>query len=210
MKNALLPRQIRNNTIKVLAEDSIIIPSGLPLLDENISVRSKDELTGRMISLFVVVIFAMHDERDVCIQWLEDSGFDFDLTDSERKFLYKGIGNKRKFQLEEDCLYALSYILGICDTIDYYSIVPKNVVRTFPDISISGSELEFIKQFEVVSDVELFNMLDLYYCLDWYCIESIQKFGTCKISPFRIKERRKALEWALYSELIWDEMQLDT
>lgn len=203
-------KELRDVTIKYLASKSVPIPQGLPLLESDFTIRDTRQIIGRLLCLFVVVVNSYKNQRDKCSSWLAASGYETFLSEEEKLFLYEGIGNRQKFMNREEALYAISFILGLSPTLEFNTRVPKNVVEKFPNISEIGSELAFLSQCKLQNGVELISNLDLYFCLDWFCVNSVLQYGHCKISPYITKERRRAFEWTLNDELNWDQINLDT
>lgn len=58
----------------------------------------------------------------------------------------------------------------------------------------------------------ILNMLDLYYCYHWACVEKRLKPETPvgKLNPEGVQERRRGLEWLISEGKDWNAVSLDT
>ena len=85
----------------------------------------------------------------------------------------------------------------------------EDVCNTERAIAISGIGLPSNK---LKSGEKILDMLDLFYCYHWACVEKQirpeTKIG--KLNPEVVMERRKGLEWLISEEKDWDNISLDT
>jgi len=202
---------LRRKTIETLQKQSIYIIDTLPILEEGLKLRPFKEIISRMLVSYCLVAKASNKKlKQITIKWLENARLNEYLTQNEESFLYFDNGSERSYQVQEECLYSFAYILGVCEDINFNNLVPIEVAQKFPNIHITGSEKQFIEQLSLRDVNNVIGLLDLYYCLDWYCVDSMLKYQYCKIIPYVIKERRKVLEWALHPEFEWEQVPMDT
>jgi hypothetical protein len=57
---------------------------------------------------------------------------------------------------------------------------------------------------------ELYQMLDYYYRLHWYCVDERLHGRAASVSESLVYERRKALEWIYNSQYEWDDVEMST
>ncbi len=90
----------------------------------------------------------------------------------------------------------------------YKQLSQKGLFPTNLEENESNEKIDQLK--ELRTDVEIYNMLDLYYRFHWYCVDERIKGVEAKISEGIIYERRKALEWLINKDSDWYDIEMGT
>lgn len=179
----------------------------LPELEDNLVLRSKEEIVSRTLVLNACVAVSFGFPASNAMEWLNSEGLTDSLTTFEQRFL-ESQNNSEFYQAHVDALYVFSWLLGSYPEIDLTAPLPNSLVNTFPDLNSREPACGFITRVQLRAEPEVLQCLENAYCLDWAICE-MRLNG--KPNPFHsnIKLRRKALEWAM-SSTNWDEVALDT
>jgi hypothetical protein len=201
-------QQIRHSSMQILSQKEISIPSHLPILEETLRLREKEDILNRILALNVVVAVSYGFPTDKAKSWLKNEKYSYSFTREEQLLLEGKQNDKVKFQWEVESIYALSWVLRIVKDPDIFSVIPNDLVKHFPSFNTE----ETSERTRKLADIETFGnvipWLDIYYLMHWYIVEyptkKIEGLGTDSIVG-----RRKALEWVL-SDQDWDNIIMDT
>ena len=79
-----------------------------------------------------------------------------------------------------------------------------------PNIAKNESAYNFIKNFKLRKEKEIFEMLDTLYRAHWFARNNnLKGIATNKVDLDIIMERRKALEFVCYDQGNWNEIELN-
>ena len=204
-------KKIRDRSLLTAESLGYETNSGLPLLDEGLTLRLVDDLVGRSLALFAVVAGSYGFDKKSAISWLEaENAFNY-LAESEKSFLIDDEGDGSYIQSQVEALNAFAWSLGIVKHLAFDQVCENNLIKQFPDIKNNGDSSAYRAKSKSRSLGEIVQSCDLAYCLHWAIvqaqIEGKKLLGD--VGPHVIIERRRALEWML-SEEDWDELSLDT
>jgi hypothetical protein len=183
----------------------------LPLLDPNLCLRSKDQVTQRALTLHCVVAASHGFRREGSLEWLRREQLADSLTPKERAFLVGGVTDTIQFQVQGECLWVFAWVLGKVERLDFAQPAPGHLVTLYPDLKNSESSARWREVLSLRSEAQVLAACDLAYCLHWAINQSrVQGRGrTASLMPYVIVERRRALEWLL-GQAQWDDVELDT
>ena len=204
-------KAVREGSITQAAALGCRVSPSLPLLDEPCSLRSIDEIFRRLMCLHVTAACAFGLSRTKAKKWIADEGLEQDLERSERDFVYNGSGLPIGFQVRIEGMWALCWVLGYVERLDFRNTCDGKFVYLLPNLKegVRGRELRSKAVLRSLDDIAA--ACDLAYCLHWALVEA-QIDGSIyprNLPPHVIVERRRALEW-LCSDDGWDEVEMDT
>lgn len=212
---------IRNRVIQRLEKEGYKnINYNLPLLD-NSAFRLKDEVARRIVILFSLKAITVHPEdyNDI-VAFLKSKGYD-SYMNAEEKLIFdrKTLSKKQEilFSWYSESLYALLWICKMlkCERMDVPCeeiSIDKSVLDALPpsvDYNSFRDSIEYIKPSLILEEVYY------YYHLHWIAKRKgniLEKLFSKnpKLNFSVILERRKALEWFVDSNNIWEQTPLDT
>lgn len=202
--------QIRSQSFREAEELGYPINRELPLLGELKELRSKHELTNRILCLNAVVATAWGHPRELSLKWIEREQLIPYMSDSEKRFLHDGVGElELRWQVEG--LWALAWCAGFVDDLNFAVECSDELVTVLPDLQKNESSPAYCERI-VVRDVgSIVAKCDLAYCLHWAIRDAAlrRQRPPGSLHPIRVVERRRALEWMLTRD-DWDSVALDT
>lgn len=204
-------KAIRDKSIKSALAIGIEVSSALPLLEDVIVIRDKNEILDRCLALFATIACSYGFDKIQAKEWLQKEGLDTSVPISELRFLSGEDKNKFFFQSQVEALNAFAWILGLIDTMDFEQVCDNNLVSLFPDIKNQQSSVAFKAKTNLISIEDIVEKCDLAYCLHWG-IKNLKLENEklpVNICAHVIVERRRAFEWVLSNES-WDELGMDT
>jgi len=204
-------KEIRAESIQSAKDIDVNISSSLPLLDDSMEMRDKEEIVVRILTLHVIAAAAFGFDRVKAIDWLDKERITGSLNPQERRFISEGVGAVNDFKVQIEGMWALAWALGIVELLDFTKYCDNRFVEYFPNIKLNESSKDFRSKIKERSRAEVIKACDLAYCLHWAIR---QAEITNEPSPFNLRsyviiERRRALEWILGKEE-WDKISLDT
>jgi hypothetical protein len=183
----------------------------LPLLDADLSVRPKEQIILRALTLHSVVAASYGFPKERSLEWLHQEHLTDSLTAKERAFLIGAVTEVVRFQVQAECLWIFAWALGKVERLDFSQPAADYLVTVYPDLKKGESSARWRENLHLRPQAEILAAGDLAYCLHWAInqdrIDGRKSAGPLK--PYIIVERRRALEWSL-SRAEWDEVQLDT
>jgi hypothetical protein len=184
------------------------VNENLPLLETSLIIRPANEIINRALSLYAIVAVSFGFSAATAREWIQVEGLNDSLTNEEVEFLENGF-DKEKFQIQVECLYALSWILSFYSRIEWLETIPNDLVKMFPDLKSSANSSEFRKQSKLRQREEIIQALDTLYCLHWASKELALMKKRSPIVKGNIELRRATIEWCVSSEN-WNEIDLST
>ena len=89
--------------------------------------------------------------------------------------------------------------------------IEDTLAAMFPSIEDNEPVDEFIKDYKLRPEAEIFSILEYFYRAHWVARNnSLNCVKDDKVDLSIIMERRRALEWVCDSSLEWDDISLDT
>ena len=202
---------MRKSSLAVAARLGYQVSEALPLLDESVFARTNDEVVDRVLAMLCVAACAYGFNNQKAQNWLvRETKVDL-LTDAERRFLQSNTGDRQRFTVQIEGMWALAWGIKLVPTLDFEAPCPQNFVTLLPDLKGNVSSNSFREIAKVRPASEIASACDLAYCLHW-AIRDLQRRNAkapSNVEEYVIVERRRALEWLLIDEQ-WNEIILDT
>jgi hypothetical protein len=186
-------------------------PAHLPLLDGGLRSRSVPEIEDRCLVLTALVAVSFGLDRTAATRWLASENLEAQLSLCEKRFLADLTDQVAAIQDQVECIWALSWCLGLVDEMDPRIACEDELVTMLPDLNCNEDSARFRQAVNSRALAEIIPALDLYYCIHWGVRETLlrKRRLPAAIVPQVVVERRRALEWVLSDEG-WAELTLDT
>lgn len=189
----------------------IVIPDGLPLMDDGLALRSSTESVDRLLSLNAVAAVAYGFDRAKAMEWVQKEGLDRRLSPSEMAFLTASRGEPRAFQVQVESMWALAWAVGLVVRLDFWTDCDRRFAEMLPNLKVGQSSAPWRQKAHNRQLEEVVAECDLGFCLHW-AVRDAELKGLRppdRLKPFVVVERRRALEWLVGSQ-DWDSVTLDT
>lgn len=205
-------RAIRESSWEAAQRLGYPVNPDLPLLDAVDDIRPLEEVLDRTLVLYACVACSYGFPKVKALSWLKGEGLDKAVSGSEREYLESNDERKKPtFQWQVESLWALTWVAGYHESLDFSDSCSDDFIQLFPDLK-SGAPSESFREKANPRDTEsVVRTLDLSYCLHW-AVREAQLRGETEPGPVPglvVQERRRALEWVVGEEN-WDEVSLDT
>lgn len=202
---------IRDRSIQKAMAMGYEVNASLPLLDEGISIRAKNEIIDRCLTLFATVAGSYGFAKADAMDWLKQEKLDCGLSPSELLFLTDADNQQVYYQKQVEALNAFAWVLGYVHEMEFDQICANNLITLYPEIKNKDACSEFRTKSNLRSLEELVEKCDLAYCLHWAIkqAELSNRRLPNDIGAYVIIERRRVLEWVL-SDHDWQDVSLDT
>jgi hypothetical protein len=206
--------------------DSLITVKGIKLnktlpfieCEDSTQLRSTQEIAQRVTVLAAVnmVAFGNFKGQDI-IDYLKRFGLWEYTTPKEKKFLSapgKEAMDNETWKAEG--ILTLLWALKVVPELEFpkqlgdLNKIPK---ENYPFSGLKSDPAPFIKKMtELRSVSELLNAADLYYRLDWACVDArVNNRSIEGVVPDVVYERHYALNWIIhYMNQSWDDITCDT
>jgi hypothetical protein len=203
--------KLRSRSTAVLQELGIGAPSVLPVLEEDLQLRSRKSILDRLLILHTVAASAYGFSRARSLSWLESEGLRGGLSTKEARFLIEGSGPARELQTQVEAMWALAWVLRIVTDIDFTKPCSSTFVTLLPNLKEGESAARLRASSDLRALSEVVQQADLAYCLHWALVEARMKkpLRRLPVEAGVVVPRRQALDWSLTS-FDWDEVPLDT
>lgn len=230
----LTPEERRTKTIEKLKKLEIAYNPNLPLMEssENVKLKRAEEVTKRALGCMLCIQLACSIRNGenyaevllFVLQQLNKWNISIeDLLPKERLLIQNKFtknNNTDEFNKQDiidiiwtyETYYSLIWSLDLIT--DKELMDASNICNTERAMAISGmiSELFYNKPCKLRNTEKILDMLDLFYCYHWACVEKQIKPETeiGKLNPEVVAERRRGLEWLISEEKDWNAISLDT
>ncbi|WP_127127009.1 DUF4272 domain-containing protein [Pseudoflavitalea rhizosphaerae] len=209
----------KSRSEQLIGSWKIKVNSHLPVIDpeETVTIRRPEEIAQRVAVLAVVNLVAFsHIPPEEARDYLQQNNlWDF-VSPAEKDFLNEPTDEKKSRESWKcECIYTLLWALNKTETLpspaqlcDLGNIPPEK----YP-VGKDKSPEDFIRSATVVrSKTEILDASDLYYRLDWACVDArINGKQITEAHPGVVYERHYALNWLMnYGNQEWDDVSCDT
>ena len=214
-KRKIDPEEIKIKNTKTLRKNGIEVIEHLPHL-ETPEFREPKQVAKRMMALLGLFQLHLEAPKEIIKAWIETNKLTETLTTEESEFLnqdYKELSEQNQINIYwyVETIWTFAWIGGLHSHLTFNTGVEDTLASYLPNIERNESAKPFIDKFKLRSEVEIFTMLDKFYRAHWFARNNNLKGITSdKVDLDIIMERRKALEFACYKELDWDDISLDT
>jgi hypothetical protein len=197
------------------------LPAHYPVLfepEEDIRLRTAEEIRARAAALNVVVNRAMRMPPKLAVSWAETNALLESFTGAEWEFVSQP-GDDRRFAPRIEALWALSWSLGIGEHLDPARYCGETLAASLPDLKRNEPYVDWVKRTAVREPVvdQMVQALDLYFCLHWGVADAKLRHQRTPgvVEGYVIEQRRWALEWVVLkpeddSSEDWEEIDLST
>jgi hypothetical protein len=195
----------------ILKERNIKINQWLPCVEaaEEITIRTPEEIAKRIVILMALRSVSYEERKpDEVIEHLKQCHLWGDVTESEKQFLADPTEEKRcTFSWEIEKIYVLMWAVNRINEI------------SFPNDVCDSDQMKFADPFEFINSItstrskaEILDMSDLYYRLDWACVDAnLSQTQVEGLNHRVVYCRHFALNWlANYCNQDWDNVTCDT
>lgn len=191
----------------------------LPVIesDEEVRLRSADELIDRMMALWLVASAAQSGQIEPYRSLVEIHHLQPILSASEAAFLFASDNDAsalHRFQSCAEALYFLAWCAGLVDELQV-SVKPSNlkkIAHYFPTAFHDGSSLRAALRMRSKSKV--LDWCDLLYRMHWAVrhAQLTQKLSPPNVNADQVREWHRAVNWmCCYEEMDdWDQVSIET
>ena len=202
---------IRKQSLCVVSEFGYAVNPELPLLDESMTLRCKDDLVDRALAMHCVAACAVGFDRAPARAWYEHERLNDFLTPDEMGFLSSDEEGMPCFLYQIEGIWALVWCFQLVGFLDFRIACSDDLATLLPDLRKGEPSRKFRGKARMRTKEEIMEALDLAYCLHWALVDANIRHRPlpASVKPHIIIERRRALEWTLSDES-WDSISLDT
>lgn len=204
---------------KILEERNIKINQYLPYIEaENeVVIRTPKEIAERVCVLAMTNLVAFSTiSGEEASEYLKSYNLWDLVTPNEKDFLTNPTDQKKSNESWKcECIWTLMFALNKIDDLGFpnelcsLNDIPADDYPVNPDKDPN----DFINSVsEARSKAEILALNDLYYRLDWACVDArINGIEMTEVHPGVVYERHYALNWLInYNEAAWDDVTCDT
>ncbi|WP_295767821.1 DUF4272 domain-containing protein [uncultured Mucilaginibacter sp.] len=212
-------RARKENSEAIIKAKGIKVNVNLPCIEteDEVVFRTAQEVATRVSVLSVVNYVAFNTiPPNVAIDYLKQHNLWEHATSKEKDFLLHPTAEKQTVETwKAEDIYVLMWALGKVNTLDF----PENLCNLndiADDDQPVGSDRDphsFIDAATISrSPKEILDAADLYYRLDWACVDARLNMQEMKqVHPGVVYERHYALNWLIsYQNAEWDDVSCDT
>ncbi len=209
----------KERTEKILKSKGLKINYNLPLVEsENeTTIRAPKEIAERVTILAVTNMVAFNGfTGEEALDYLKKYNLFDKLTPKETEFLNNPT-DERKSQETWKCegIWTLMWALNVVDSLGFPDqMCDLNTIPMDDYPLVKGKDPnDFIKRFsETRNKSEILDAVDLYYRIDWACVDARINDNQMEIvNSGVVYERHYALNWLVnYSDQDWDDITCDT
>lgn len=226
----ITPQERRSNTIEQLEKSGIAYNPNLPLLEPSEAVKLKDigeikkRALGSMLSIQLACSISNGEDYaealSFVMRYLEEWNLSVDdLLPKERlliqnKHTKEGCTEELKKQTVVDVAWTYEAYWSLIWALDLISDKELKDASKVCNTERAMAVSQLIPELDLkLRNIEkILDMLDLFYCYHWACVEKRinpdTKIG--RLNPEVVYERRRGLEWLISAEKDWNDISLDT
>lgn len=214
-RRKLNPIKIKNRNTKLLKKQGIIVVNHLPYLDLP-KFRNPQVIARRTLILSALFQLYLEAPNDVVQSWLEENNLIQFLTKKEKYILktnFEDLQEQDKIDVYWylESIWAFAWAGGLHNNLTFNSEAEETLASLIPNIQLNEKTDDFILNFELRDNNEIFETLDKFYRAHWFARRTSFKKGENNIVDLDIIiERRKALEYICYHEYTWDDIPMGT
>lgn len=218
-----MPEERRTESSTKLKHLGVACMEALPVLPsaQEVTLKSVDTICRRAIACLLSTQLACdiaeradyEESRTLFFKLLKSFGVETKLLPKEKKLFDNDYTDQDAMDVAwtYECYWSLVWALGLIDEIE----IPDDICDCGKAITLvenCQSFEEFRSHCHPRSVEEILDMLDLYYCYHWACVEKNIKPETPigVLQPDVVVERRRGLEWLISPEHDWNEITMST
>ncbi|MBE5321129.1 DUF4272 domain-containing protein [Pedobacter sp. MR2016-19] len=203
----------------ILKVRGIKVNANLPCIDAETEtlIRTPKEIATRLCILAVTNFVANNViPADIAIAYLQQYDLWAETTPEEKEFLGHPTEERKNTESwKSECIYTLMWALGKIDELNFpdqlcdLNDIPE---QDYP-VGAGKDPNAFINSIsETRSAAEILDANDLYYRIDWACVDArLANVQLEEAISGVVYERHYALNWLIrYGEQDWDDVSCDT
>lgn len=188
--------------------------SWLPILEDP-NTRTLEEIKGRMGVMNALINISFEAPVTVIRKWIDQNGLTPYLSNWEHEILLKDNEELSDYEINSlrwylEGLWAMMWAANMIHNLDETQWCSDEMASMLPNLERNETNEKINMVSELRTDEEIYEMLDLYYRLHWYCVDERLKGQQTKINEGLVYERRRALEWLINTNSDWDDIEMST
>lgn len=209
------PEKIKAKNTKILHSCGIPVIEHLPFLDQP-EFNSSEKIARRMMVLLAIFQLHLEAPNEIIEKWLTENGLLQELNEEEFEYLksnYSDLPQQSQIDIywNIEAVWAFAWVGKLHNSLTFNAGVEDSLITLVPSIQKNESAREFISNFRLRGEYEVFEMLDKFYRAHWFARNNkLNGYSSEKVDLDIIMERRKALEYSCYKNCVWNEISLDT
>ncbi|MDO6490982.1 MULTISPECIES: DUF4272 domain-containing protein [unclassified Cellulophaga] len=202
-----------------IASKNIKVNKNLPFVEseDSVEIRSAKEIAERVTILAVTNFVAFNSmSGSDALEYISKYNLIDLVTPKELDFLQNPTEDKKSQETWKcECIWVLFWALDKTTEIGFPNALAdlNNIPTEQYPVGKDKDPWNFINaQTSVKSTAEILNANDLYYRLDWACVDArINGLQIEEVHPGVVYERHYALNWLInYNNAQWDDVSCDT
>ena len=204
--------EVKRRSEKIILNVGGEILDWLPTIDLA-EPRSQDEIINRALILNAMFQLHMNAPKHYIANWLEDNYLLHALTPTEAAILSSqdALTEEKHYELywSLESLWAIAWATDLIDDLPFNHEVGSELAMLSPNLQLNEDGSKYINTMQLRSIESVYAMTDLYYRVHWWVNNAVRtNQSTDGVIYNVVKERRKALEWILDRNKVWDQMDL--
>ncbi|MEL6557539.1 MAG: DUF4272 domain-containing protein [Bacteroidota bacterium] len=197
----------------ILTSHKVQVNKHLPVTEEDVSIRTKEEILDRIYALVTVAAKGegvQPDQLGAVMERLHITQF----SDSEKEMMSKEVlsdQEKANATWRYESLNALLWTIGKIDVLQYPSVICP--VEEIVSMILEKTREDFRKETNIRPKDQILDALDLVYRMNWACVNARinNEEPGGNLIPGVVYERHYALNWVVrYQDQDWDHISTDT
>ena len=186
----------------------------LPVL-ETVAVRTATEVRGRMSVLNALINISFKAPVEIIRDWIGAQDLRAFLSAEETQLLAKEDDELKEQELINlrwslESLWAMMWATRMVQELPATEWCGDNMASLLPNLEAGDDNTKLARVASVRPAEELYQMLDYYYRLHWYCVDERLHQREPLVPESLVYERRKALEWIFNRSQDWDAIEMGT
>lgn len=212
LESLIEPQKVKQQSEKIIQSIGGETLDWLPIL-ELPQPRLKNEIINRALVLNAMFQLHIKAPKYYIEDWIVENDLEPTLTQEEISILTSPneLTEEEHYDLywSLESLWAIAWATNLIPELPYDKPVGDTLAGLSPNLQLNEDGEKYINNMHLRPIKTLFEMLDLYYRLHWWThTYRRQNKPTGNIELEVIMARRKALEWILYNDMAWDEVDL--
>ncbi|MFD1601213.1 DUF4272 domain-containing protein [Flavobacterium artemisiae] len=209
----------KTDSEKILQERAIKINKYLPFIEaeEDVVLRTPREIAERICVLAMTNLVAFNTiSSEEATEYLQNYNLWDVVTPNEKDFLANPTEQKKSSESWKcECIWVLMFALNKIDDLGFPDVLCSlnDIAEEDYPVGPDKDPNDFINSvFNAKSKNEILAINDLYYRLDWACVDArLNGEEMTEVHPGVVYERHYALNWLInYGEADWDDVTCDT
>lgn len=215
----------KKRSIELLKQKDIPYIEHLPVIvgDEDVVIRSKEEVAKRAVALSLIVTYAselandgqIEENREFLNSLIERFGAKEFFTEAEKSFINDNNPDKvtvTQFAWQYECLWVLLWALGYVKELNFPADI-CDVQAAIGFLKDAGSFKNFVSKASLREKEDILDQADLIYRYDWACVDARIKKQPAPggLNDEVVVERHRSLNWLIcYMDADWDDVATNT